>query len=300
MALRPPESLSPDAPEPHAQATAEQVGRAYGHLLVPRTAQLEVGLYVSFLGIGALGVAVTLFAVHLGPTLGARIGAIGFVVFLLVGLAVWLYLRWEFLTGGTKSDLAAFPAPNHRVWSVGSPAGHARLQAMGAVEDAPFEPEVFAAPFALRAGWWTQSAWVAAAAAIYGALYLILPLLGFPLTNWFDLSFFIGSLAAGAFLVAAIRPTSIRIVPGRIDIMRGWFFQSSRPVVRSIPLRDRRVVMDLRSGIVFATDSITNYQADATVAFGTPRHRARIAHAVLRAAISTAQPPPLPDDAPVG
>lgn len=220
---------------------------------------------------------------------------------MLAGLGAWAWWRWDPLTGrASDPGLLPFPDASHRVWCVASLAGHARLLSMGPVENAPFEPEVFAAPFALRAGWWIQTAWIASAAAVYGALYLFMYLFGPPHKGTFNLYILYSALGLGILLVAAVRPTSIRIVPGRIDIMRGWFFQSSRPVVRSIPLRDRRVVMDLRSGIVFATDSITNYQADATVAFGTPRHRARIAHAVLRAAISTAQPPPLPDDAPVG
>lgn len=237
----------------------------------------------------------------LGIDVQAHTGVVVLILALFVTLVVSWSGHWRLNRIGSNGPRAAYlPDDTHRVWCVGSRAAHARWQSMGPIEDVPFEPEVFGAPFALRAGWRMLVAWVAAAAAVYGAFYVFMIMLGAPLRVWFDLYLFYGSIAAGAFMVAAVRPTSVRIVPGRIDIMRGWFFQTSRPVVRSIPLRDRRVVMDLRSGIVFATDPKTNDQADAAVAFGTPRHKARIAHAVLRAAISTAVPPPLPDDAPVG
>lgn len=301
MALRPPEQPSPETAESPVQTASEVVGRAYGHLLVPRTSQLEVVLFVYSFGAGGLFFVAALLAARFAPAIGGQAMAAAFAALAVVGIGAWIYFRWEFFTGGTKSDLAAFPSPNHRVWCVGSPAAHARWRSNGPITNAAFEPEVFAAPFALRADRWMQTAWIATALVVYGSLYLLLVVLGTPPSVLFHhIYLFYGSIAAGSLLVAAIRPTSIRIVPGRIDIMRGWFFQSSRPVVRSIPLRDRRVVMDLRSGIVFVMHPTTVWQADATVAFGTPRHKARIAHAILRAAVSTAEPPPLPQDAPIG
>lgn len=127
-------------------------------------------------------------------------------------------------------------------------------------------------------------------------------------------------LAAGVVVLAVLfrRPTHLRVVPGRVDIMRqptlglSWGL-GLRPSVESIDLRGSRVLVDLRSGQVildpvydpFPGPLATDAQRDEHQArmarqrllnFGMTIHREAAMLAIARAAASSAEPPPLPED----
>jgi hypothetical protein len=201
-------------------------------------------------------------------------------------------------TAPGAGNRATLPDMGYRVWCVAPWHQRDEILRIGPLVDEAFEPEVFRAPLAAKPTPAMYAVWVAATCAIFGGLWLaILATPGFPVPV-FNIMVVYGAFALGWFVVAAAWPTSIRVVPGRVDIMRGWFLATDRPVMRSIDLRNARVVLDVPRGVLFTLGPAEGEQVDAVVATG--REKLRIAHAILRAAISTAEPAPLPEDEAVG
>jgi hypothetical protein len=102
--------------------------------------------------------------------------------------------------------------------------------------------------------------------------------------------------AVGGLLTGVLWPTYLRLVPGRLDVIR--YSLLGRGVVECVKhdLRSSAVLVDLNQHCVFlATDGITT-----EVSYGAVRDPYDFAHAVLLAAVSTHKPAPLPDDALVG
>ncbi|TVQ63390.1 MAG: hypothetical protein EA378_02035 [Phycisphaerales bacterium] len=160
---------------------------------------------------------------------------------------------------------------------------------------------------AARFGTVLQVLWVAACVAVM----IFLP------SGWVQTAVLVG----GAGIVLAVRyrrPTYLRVVPGRLDIMRqptlglGWGL-GLRPTIESIDLRTPRVLVDLRSAQVLlhpvydrhpgplATDAQREaYRVRAArqriLNLGTTPSREAAMLAIARAAASSAEPPPLPED----
>ena len=103
-------------------------------------------------------------------------------------------------------------------------------------------------------------------------------------------------IAAGGFITAAIWPVYLRVVPGRLDILRYNTLGRTVSEIVKHDLRTSAVLVDLNQRCVFlAKDGITT-----EIGFGAVRDPYEFAHAVLTAAVSTHQPAPLPDDALIG
>lgn len=287
---------------PPAPPAAEPIGFAVEHPLVTRNRGgwqpfFLVGMYLGVFVIACLLVETGLASVGLG----AAARPAGWVMLALFLLAA---IHWkDALPRAAPSTTVCVQQTvddRKRVWCVWAKWRLRRLAAMGPIVDEAFEPEVFAAPFAAQLTMRTNIAWLIAAAGSFGVLYVVLDLLGQRAGAKFHLLTFCSALAMGWLVVAAAMPTSIRVVPGRIDVMRGWFFSPHRPIVRSLDLRGRRVIVDVNSGFVFVTGPAQAQQEDSALIYGPAKMRARLARAILRAAVSSATPAPLPDNAAIG
>lgn len=279
------------------------VGFAVRNPLTPRHAFGWGGIISVWAVLGALLLLWIAGGIALGAA-GIRPPSPMLAVVLGAAVVAVLLIIWRLPISNSriqhKDDIPVRPTPDRRIWCICPPRWVGQVLRHGPIEDVAFEPEVFAAPFVVRPKRPALLAWFAISAAVFGALALAIratPTVSVPPTN---ILIFSAALAMGWIILVAARPTSIRIVPGRIDVLRGWFYSADRPVIQTFDLRRTRVVVDMRSGILFMLGPAKDLQADAMVAFGSTRMKARITHAILRAAVSTAEPPPLPDAQPAG
>jgi hypothetical protein len=290
------------SPPDAAEGPSNEVGYAVGHSLAARQDSTWRAFFATGLYLGAAVVGWLLLRSLLEMAgLGWYTRLAGWAV---LALFLIFAIHWKDAlpraVDGASIRVMGWTDDSRRVWCVWSKWRLQRLAALGPIADEAFEPELFAAPFAIPRSTRSDVVLIAAAILSYGVLYLVLDLFGHSTTTKFNFTMFCSSLAMGWFLLAAAMPTTIRIVPGRIDVMRGWFFSTDRVVVRSISMRGRRVVVDLKSGIVFVLGPARDEQQELAALYGPAKLRARIAHAILRAAVSTAEPAPLPANEVVG
>lgn len=295
--------MAPDAsPQPAAEGPRNEVGYAVGHLLASRQNNAWLGIYGAGMFIGLM-LIVWMFARWVLEVIG--LGSHSRLLnWALLGVALLAAIHWKDAlpraVDGSTVRVMTQTDDGRRVWCVWSKWRLQRLAKLGPIVDEPFEPEIVAAPFAYPRSTRMDVAWILAAAASFGVLYLIIDLFGGVSFPKFHFVNFCSAFAIGWFVIAAALPTTLRIVPGRIDVMSGWFYSTDRAVVRSIVLRDRRVVVDIRTGIVFVLGPARDEQQELLALYGPARLKARIAHTILRAAISTAKPAPLPENEVVG
>lgn len=188
-----------------------------------------------------------------------------------------------------------FPAlldESARVGIVGPPERLERLLRAGTFADVTSEPLVFDAAGMLRMtrrDRWTYAGCVAVAGL---GLTLLMPgrippplaLVG------------IGSVVAAAVATPWIWPRSIRLVPGRMDVLTRSLLGGRVVDCTSLDLREPAVLVDLRSRLLILAPK----DGQRTVLHLPVRKADEFVIALLSAAISTAEPAPLPDDALVG
>lgn len=184
-----------------------------------------------------------------------------------------------------------------RVCVHGKPRMLAKVMRGGEVADRMFEPRVFYAIAATKAGRGRKVTQVVAFCIVLtgmvGLQVMARGWRGSPVQYYhvliaLGMSTLIGSLAF---------PTYLRVVPGRIDVMEcGWLGLVIREVTR-VDLRDGPVVVDLRNQFCTVRPEGPN---TTSISYAAIRDRSAFVHTVLEAAVSTAEPPMLPDDALVG
>lgn len=175
----------------------------------------------------------------------------------------------------------------------------ARLLSLGEIADRPFEPHVFYAPGAAQAP--GEQLLLRGALCALGMVLLVSMAVGW-LPPWLPMGAewwfgYVPLLIGGSsLLVGLMFPTYIRIVPGRIEILEfSWLGRRVKHVDR-VSLRNQRVLVDTFVSAVM----IGRGPAAITLPFVTVRDRKGFVHAVLMGALSTANPPRLPEDALAG
>lgn len=164
------------------------------------------------------------------------------------------------------------------------------------IEDADFEPEYARILLVMPKGWLEGSIY---AAGILASLVLVLPLraaLSVPIPGFLTAQ--IGALAA-MLSIATLRQTYLRISPGRLDVLRFTMWKPTADSCRTFDLRSSQLVIDpRRRRLVLARPGETpsTTRPATTVSFLGALQPRRVAHALLRAAISTAPSPDLPSD----
>lgn len=175
----------------------------------------------------------------------------------------------------------------------------ARILRLGEIADRAFDPQVFYAPGAARAP--GEQLLLRFALFVVGMVPLILMAVGWlpawlpmdPMWWWLYVPLLIGG---SSLLVGLMFPTYIRVVPGRIEVLEfGWLGRRVKHVDR-VNLRNQRVLVDTFVSAVM----IGRGPTAITLPFVTVRDRKGFVHAVLMGAISTAEPPVLPEDALAG
>jgi hypothetical protein len=260
---------------------------------VPRQRRRSLGGLVVGYGVFGLIAVLFVFVRMVVRTLGLPAVTNG-IVFAIFGLATlglfgWVFVRWfranrALPPNFTKSD------ERFRVRCIGTPERLDQLFRIGPIQDNPFEPEEFTGllvlpPRAEMIVLWIVVSLVAAAAAF------LLPIGLPPGATVFVLY---GAFAAGGIAVALIWPTRIRVVPGRVDIVRCLVFTPDRPERHTFTLRTSPLVVDLRKWQAFITGP--SLETSIYLWLWPIRGRLELAHALLMGAVSTASPGPLPDD----
>ncbi len=213
----------------------------------------------------------------------------------LAGLIAWVILKRS--GGPPKETILAAMRPldsSARVRCHGKPVFIGRILAREPIGDTMFEPCVFRGTGATPAT--GQRKVVSFAAGILlgvGLIYAQIHYWHRVQGAYLDVLLAIG---AGIAVGAWVFPTYLRVVPGRIDIMECGLLGRRILSVDRIDLRSQPVVVDLNRQVVRIGPDPT----PRTIAFGAVWDNWGFAHAVLMGAVSTATPPPLPDDALVG
>lgn len=213
----------------------------------------------------------------------------------IVAMAILAVVRrkWVGRAESQRWIMPKHPDQSARVACVGSAKRLALVARCGPVEDIAFEPVVFYSPFSLplRSQEWT--AWIVAALAIGGGVMMWFEFTGREHFTAFAVS--LGSILGG-MTAAALWPTHVRVLPGRVDVLRYSLLGRGVEEVRRYDLRSSAVLVDTNQQCVFlASEGVTT-----EIGIGAVRNPYALAHAILLGAVSTYTPPPLPDDALAG
>jgi len=113
---------------------------------------------------------------------------------------------------------------------------------------------------------------------------------------YFNYAIGLAAATIGGVSTAFVWPTYLRVVPGRLDVLRAGILGRGVRAAERHDLRSSAVLVDLGLRCLFlAKDGVTT-----EIAFGALASPREFAHSVLLAAVSTHEPAPLPDDALVG
>jgi hypothetical protein len=158
------------------------------------------------------------------------------------------------------------------------------VERYGQLADQAFEPAFFnaslAAPFttAMKIAWWTT---------VLAALLLI------NVPQYGALWWLIAAPLVGHGVILLLWPTYFRVVPGRLDVLRYRPFRKHATLLAQYPLREARLLVHLRKWLL-----VIECPGRERVLLPIARvpHRSRLAWELLRAAVSTHTPGPLPED----
>ncbi|UCC31641.1 MAG: hypothetical protein JSU86_05055 [Phycisphaerales bacterium] len=157
---------------------------------------------------------------------------------------------------------------------------------LGPIADLPFPPQVFrltlGAPLSSRD---------VVLACVLGAAAVIVIILAGAAPFWVYMTLWL-AMGTALGVVACLRPTYVRVVPGRLELLRYGLLPSRACQVRSYDLRKARVLVDLRRCVAFIDEQET--QCDFSFALAVRADR--LAYYVLRAATSTSTAPSLPTE----
>jgi len=139
--------------------------------------------------------------------------------------------------------------------------------------------------------------------AVLAAYFLLVFLLGLPgpvyplerLSPAHGLAMGLG--ASGGFILADwLCAAYIRIVPGRLDVMRFSVLRGRLNAVVHVSLRGARIVVDRRRDLVFIDRAAEGEGGSIELSMRYMREKTAFAYSLFLAAMSTSNPPALPDD----
>jgi hypothetical protein len=224
-----------------------------------------------------------------------------------IGSGLWLFLLFAFLIGVVFVRFSVWrrrrrlyadlpgesPGETRRLACVGLPD---RLLQHGELADRSFEPVIssgtFVQPFPRRMNVVTVLL-MPAMALLMHVLLTCLPASIANQPHAYVMGRIYCGVALAVLIVGWLWPTYFRIVPGGLDVLR---FNNilNRPVeAEHHDLRKARVLVDLRRGVVFI-DHEDGHSVELPIRW--MRGQERFAYYLFLAAMSSHQPPPLPDD----
>lgn len=186
------------------------------------------------------------------------------------------------------------PTREHRVWCVGTREELNTMDSRLVERDDGFEPIVYTIwtpPDGSIFGTAALLLSVACAAALYAVITY-----GFAQTFPAFWAILFG-ISCGPVVTAWLFRRYTRITPGAVEVLNIGFLGFGRAAVERVDLRRARVIADLTQQCVFV---IQPNGAHATIELLDDERRIEIASDILRAAVSTAIVPDLPEDALVG
>ncbi|MBY0262585.1 MAG: hypothetical protein K2Q20_09590 [Phycisphaerales bacterium] len=216
-------------------------------------------------------------------------------------IAIIVTMIGLFAARGTIRNLLSLRCPHRfpaildetaRMGVVGPPDRLARLLRAGAFADVGFEPLVFDAAGMLRMS--RRDRWTYAGCLAVTVLGLLILLHGFIPTP--PVLIGLAAVVAAGVATPRIWPRSVRLVPGRMDGLTHSLLGGRVVACTSFDLRELAVLVDLRSRLLILTPK----GGQRTVLHLPVRRTDDFVIGLLSAAISTAEPAPLPDDALVG
>lgn len=175
----------------------------------------------------------------------------------------------------------------YRVRCIASPEGAKRLKALGPIQSEPFEPQEFWGLLVLPPRPEMVAVWVIVSVASAGVLLALVSggtLKGLGGAGAWSWMLFYVSFAAGGLAVAALWPTKIRVVPGRVDVLRALVFTPWKPEVRRISMRTSGVVVDLKHWRTIVEGP--SAETCLSLWMWPVRGRMEMAHAILMGAVS--------------
>lgn len=177
-----------------------------------------------------------------------------------------------------------------------------RFHAFGPLTDASFEPQMFRAPFAFRLSW-PGVFWTLVLAASMCLLAIAINEMGQFIEEkmiWVSMVAWIPwtALCLSLMVVTHLLPTYIRLIPGRIDIVRFDVLRDRLLESRSIELRSARIIACVQTfrTLVLITLDDNRMELDLRLM----RERDRFVYYLFLAALSTHQAPPQADEVLVG
>ena len=189
--------------------------------------------------------------------------------------------RWR----GMHQDLAS---DDDRLVVLGNIA---RVCTVGPLEDLPFEPRLFNVSHLFRGSMRRRiSTWIVGLGFFLALYWTMYTTIGIP-----SISGQILGYATLAFIIVAdgwVFPVYLRIVPGRLDILRFRFLGSKAYKTESFDLTKARVIVDADKEVV----GVTEDDREVNITYETIWHKRFVPYYILLAAISTHTPGPLPAD----
>jgi hypothetical protein len=211
-------------------------------------------------------------------TLGIVWGLLGLTGLWLLGrfAVAWYRLNRAMPPNWIRSD------DRFRVRGIAPGERRGALLRLGPIEDTPFEPQEFAGFFCLAPNLPMIITWVVLSLSIAVAMLLLIPSPGA-----FMAFAIYGAFAAGGLAVEFFWPTTIRVVPGRLDLVRRCMLWPQRARRRSFALRTARVLADLRGWSIDIEGP--THKTSTNLWIWPIRGRMELAHAVLLAAVSSSR-----------
>lgn len=257
------------------------------------------GITIFVLGAGSVAVLDRMISPALGVPIGLRIA-----ITVGVGLALLLY--------ATRRQLARFwawyNAPYIPERLRVDPAARVRCFGWNHVmgpppqpEDEPFEPVIVPVLMPEGINRTFGLTWAAGAIVTALAIAAIMRVLGLG-AFIFGGAYIIMAVSAmlGLSLAAWLRPSYLRILPGRIDVFRYGLLGARPPRVRKIAIRGARVDIALSGMRALAVHPPPGDGNSAYLLFHSAWSAERVAGAIMRAAVCSHPTPDAPDDALVG
>lgn len=210
--------------------------------------------------------------------------------FLLVTSWPGLSARW--FRWSAQGRVPYFPDSRARLKCIGAPED---LAGIGLLEDVPFEPRIHFASFIVHPRPGHAAAFRGLLAVGFCALWIAYLFVrtgdwarGFNLCVWV-------SCAAAEMIVSWFCPTYIRVVPGRLDIIRYRALSKRVADAVHIDLRRARILVDVRKGYAKMSGE-KRHVIPLFLVLGSRR----FAYHLFLGALSSHTPPPMSDEELIG
>lgn len=218
----------------------------------------------------------------------------------LACVLAWLVVKWVRRRLAVRRAGRTFPAwldASVRLRMVGHAEQLERVMAMEPPGDVAFEPVVAYASMSLKLSRAANIVWTVVAIASAVLMETLRSAAGLPIPRAGFLTV-AASVAIGGVVAVFIWPSYLRVVPGRIDILR-YRLWSRRPTVEVIDVRGAAVLAHLEKRSVYLTLPSEPGMCRVIGLTGMPGAE-EVVRAIFLAAISSSPTPPLPDDELVG